>query len=486
MTRTSRGFRGCGGAVRGSAVSPPTRCAHSPIRICERIRPRIPFKDRIESTDRHETTRQLKRFLLILALLPVAAKTRAQQPRRNYEITNASWFQDSVFVRRTVYVARGRFSERRPSGVLERIDMGGRFIVPPYADAHTHAFGDSSVIFASNASYLRGGVFYAMNLMNSVSTRRAIAGKLRQLAGVDVVLASAGLTGVRGHPILSEEMAANHWPWDSLSTYWPSLLKAHTAEGDSYIVLDRPEDLSRQWHTVLSGKPDIIKIFLLDTDHSASLRADTTQLDANGLDPALVPAVVAAAHQSGRRVAAHIETAADFHVAVTAGVDIIAHLPGLAIRTDTDSIRAVMSNADAELAHRRGITIVATAWLATQNRISRGDTAQIARTMRVERENLRTLLRAGVRIAIGSDGFADTATEARFLASLGVFSNATVLRLWTHDTPRLVFPSRKIGRIATGFDASFLALSCDPLTTFTCTDSITFRMRRGRPVGDLR
>jgi imidazolonepropionase-like amidohydrolase len=258
------------------------------------------------------------------------------------------------------------------------------------------------------------------------------------------------------------------------------------AGSDSYFVLEERADVGRKWRAVVASGSDVVKVFLLDSDRYASLLADTLQLDRNGLDPRLVPSIVAAAHRSGRRVAAHIETAADFRVAVMAGVDIIAHLPGLAITNAADSVRAVIAPADAKRAAARSITVIPTAWLATLPRISRGDTAQIALTMRVERQNLRTLRQFGVRLAIGSDGFANPARESQFLLSLGVFSNADVLRLWSQDTPQLVFPNRRIGRLDAGYEASFLALTCNPLVTFSCTDSIAYRMRQGRPLSSTR
>lgn len=426
-------------------------------------------------------------LFLTMCIFTTAPTSQAQHIRgRSAEIVNAVWFTDTVFVRKTMYVSGERFTAQRPSRIDERIDLAGRFIVAPYGDAHTHAFGDSAAITSANATHLLHGVFYAMNLLNSVSTKSSIARNLQTLAGVDVVLASAAITGPRGHPILSEEMAANGWPWDSLGYYWNALLHSRKAERDGYFVIDKSADIARQWPAIMASRPDVVKIFLLDTDRYASLRADTTRLDANGLDPALIPSIVAAAHRSGRRVAAHIETAADFHVAVAAGVDIIAHLPGLAITNASDSARAVIVSADAQLAARRGIAVIPTAWLATQRRISRGDTAQVARTLRLERQNLTTLRRFGVRLAVGSDGFAETATEAAFLASLGVFQAAEVLRLWTRDTPQLVFPTRRIGQLAAGYEASFLALACDPLANFSCTDSIAYRMRRGRTLDAVR
>lgn len=61
------------------------------------------------------------------------------------------------------------------------------------------------------------------------------------------------------------------------------------------------------------------------------------------------------AHQAGLRVSTHIETAADFHHALVAGVDEIAHMPGFrgdpAVRLPDPAIFEI-SDADALRAAR--------------------------------------------------------------------------------------------------------------------------------------
>jgi adenine deaminase len=155
-------------------------------------------------------TEMKRTLLLLLTIVVVPAHAQTQRPgTKTTEITNAEWFTGDRFVRQTMYVSGSFFTARRPAHVDQRIDLAGHYIVPPYGDAHTHAFGSPASVAAASAAHVRQGVFYALNLLNSVSTRDSIARELRTLAGVDVGLASAGLTGPRGHPILSEEMAAN-------------------------------------------------------------------------------------------------------------------------------------------------------------------------------------------------------------------------------------------------------------------------------------
>lgn len=172
-------------------------------------------------------------------------------------------------------------------------------------------------------------------------------------------------------------------------------------------------------------------------------------------------------------------------MAVSSGVDLIAHLPGTAVRSDSAIPRFEIADRDAALAARRGVIVVPTAWLATQDRIAGGDTAQVRRTREVQRHNLALLRRAGVPLAVGSDLFVTASHEAAYLLELGGVNATELLRMWTETTARAAFPARKLGRLQPGFEASLLALACDPIADFACTKQITLRMKQGRllPMG---
>lgn len=99
----------------------------------------------------------------------------------------------------------------------------------------------------------------------------------------------------------------------------------------------------------------------------------------------------------------------------------------------------------------------------------------------LHRENLRTLQRQRVRLAIGSDTYSDDSRdEVAYLRTLRVLSDTTLLRIWAMDTPRAIFPSRRLGRFVEGFEAHLLALDCNPLMRFDCTTSIRLRMKAGQ------
>jgi hypothetical protein len=328
-------------------------------------------------------------------------------------------------------------------------------------------------------------------LQNSIKDKRAVANQVNKPSSIDVAYADAGLTATLGHPILSAEVTANGYSWDSLEANWSKLLRSHTAEGDVYFLIDNLDDLEKKWARIVASRPDIIKIYLLFTEQFEERRRSTTTMNDRGLDPALVPAIVERAHRSGLRVAAHVETAADFRVAVRAGVDMVAHLPGLAPKEDEDPLRYEIMDADAKLARKNGTSVVPTAWLAERlaapkpwlsGAAAQANTAQLERAKQIQRRSLQTLMRHGVPIGIGPDFFENAVSEAMYLNRLSIFDERTLLVMWSQTTPQLIFPQRKIGRLSANYEASLLALSCNPLNDFACTRKITLRMKQGRVI----
>ena len=392
-----------------------------------------------------------------------------------------------------MFAEAGRFAHVRPARVDSVIELGDLYVVPPFGDAHTHSFGSAASIGPVIRLDLRDGIFYALSLTNSIRDKRSAVDSVNTPRSVDVAYADAGLTATLGHPILSAEVSANHIPWDSLGAYHSRLLHSHTAEGDVYFVIDNLRDLETKWPRILASRPDMLKIFLMDIEHFRELRADTATIDDKGLDPSLIPAIVQRAHAAGLRVAAHVETAADVRAAMRAGVDIIAHLPGIAPRAGETLARYELTDADADFAARHRVQFIATAWLAERlaapkpwltGAAAEADTAQLERAKWIQRRSLARLLAHGVSVAIGSDLFETAVTEASYLEKLGVYSGTDILNMWSTATPHLIFPRRHIGGLADGYEASLLALRCDPIADFGCVRKIQLRMKQGYLIPD--
>lgn len=395
------------------------------------------------------------------------------RPGRTLALVNGHWLLGARFVAMPRYVVNGTLRDRVPGRPDSTLDLGGGFVVPPFGEAHNHNVESPARIDALVARYLRDGVFYVENPNVLPRSRAALAGKVNTPTSVDVSFANGGLTGPGGHPI--EIVRRN---------VARGIMTAADGEGAFYWEIADAGDLARKWPAILAQHPDFLKIYVLYSEEYDRRRTDTAAFGWRGLDPALLPDIVRRAHAASLRVAAHIETAADFRTAIAAGVDQVAHMPGF--RGDEhvrlpDPAPYTLTDADAREAARRGVVVVTTLGGAGEIDPSGPDSLTRRALDALHRRNLATVRRAGVHLAIGSDTYRDDSkAEARYLHGLGVFSDTALVQLWSHDTPRAIFPGRAVGRLAAGDEASLLVLACDPLARFACTDSMRLRVKDGR------
>lgn len=388
--------------------------------------------------------------------------------------TNASWLGASGFERGTRYVSGGRLTTDRPARIDTTVDLGGGFVVPPFGEAHNHNidFSTDSGTAALMARYLRDGVFYAKNPGNLPRARAQLEGRINVPTGVDAIFAHGLLTATDGHPI---------------GLYRRNLARGgmgpEDGDGGFFWIIDSLPDLERKWPRILAGRPDFIKVILVHSEHYPARRADTAWFNWKGLDPALVPEIVRRAHRAGLRVSTHIETAADFRAAVAAGVDEINHMPGFRgdERTQLPDPRIFeLSADDARGAAEREIVVVTTLGGIAALPVDGPDSIMRRRADSLHAQNLRTLRAAGVRLAIGSDEYDDDSSgEIRYLASLGVFTDLELLRLWAESTPRAIFPARRVGCLTSGCEASFLVLAADPSAAISRVGNIRLRVKDG-------
>ena len=109
------------------------------------------------------------------------------------------------------------------------------------------------------------------------------------------------------------------------------------------------------------------------------------------------------------------------------------------------------------------------------------DTERLERMRENQHYNLTLLSEAGVQVAVGSDQYSrNSVDEALNLATLGVFDNATLLRMLCVVTPRAIFPKRRLGVLEDGAEASLLVLRSNPLETLASIRDITLRLKDGR------
>lgn len=371
-----------------------------------------------------------------------AAETRITEYR------NGRWFDGNRFVDQTMYVVGDRFRAHRPRQVDTVVDLAGRWVVPPYGDAHQHLL-EPARIATYVQLFLHDGVFY----VKDQGTAPALRARFDSAVNVPS----------------SFEYASANQAWTAPGT---SRFQDHL-DTNAVMLVNTPDDLAQRWSAFIERrpKPDHVALLLSYSEQHASRKDD------RGIDPALVPNLVHRAHGAGLTVSAHVVTAADFRHAVAGGVDEVADVPG-GSDLPVDAFR--LTDADAEVAAGRRMTVVtALAKLAIDLRRDSAGTADRIRD--VYAPNVEVLRRHGVRLLVGTDLIHQSAAlELRVLGRLGLFSSLELLTMWSVTTPQAIFPRRKIGELADGYEASFLVLAGDPLQDFAHTQHIVLRVKQGR------
>jgi Amidohydrolase family len=408
---------------------------------------------------------------ILLTLPALIGASQIEQPAQrppNVAFINGRWFNGKSFdAHPAVYSVDGRFTFKKPPRVDRTLDLAGTWAVPPFGEAHNHSI--TGIVKRDKVAirkFVADGVFYVKiqtNLPLSDAARHALP--INRRDSVDVVLGQGGLTATGGWPIwLAEHVLLPQG-------YYPGHTKA-SLKDLLYFTIDSEAELEKKWPLILSFHPDSIKTFLFYSDEFEKQRNEPATFGQRGLDPRLLPKIVEKAHASDLRVSTHVNDAADFHNAVAAGVDEIAHLP----LTGATPIAVE----DAQLAARRGTVVITTCGIARTlpKAFLRG--ANLADIRKMQVVNLKLLRENGVAIAIGSDNVFDSSVkEIEYLQGLEVFDNLTLLKMWTETSAKTIFPKRKIGSIKEGFEASFLALEGNPLEDLQNVRKIKMRFKQG-------
>jgi len=403
---------------------------------------------------------------------PLADAVLDPSPKKTFEFTNGQWFDGQKFERRTMYSIDGVFTTRKPSQVDETLDLKNGFVVPPFADAHNHYIAGPHNIQKILDQYLHDGIFYAKNPASIHRDTELIKSLINRPDSVDVTFANAGITATGGHPVKLYEVYLAKTKKPGPDGHFDNL---------AYYTIDNQDDLDRKWPMIIADHPDLIKTHLLYTEEFEKRRDDPKYYGDKGLDPKVLTLIVARAHAAGLKVACHIETAGDFRAALDAGVDEIAHLPGYYADLAHPEWFPI-TPADAERAAKKGVDVVTTTYVATAEV---KDPEILKKTRDIQAHNLKTLHDAGVKLAIGPDVYGVTAlAEAMNLYQLKVFDNLTLLKMWSENSAEVIFPNRKIARLAEGYEASFLVLDGNPIENFENVKNIRLRFKQGTIIPD--
>lgn len=409
------------------------------------------------------------RLLLHAMLLVLITGCSDEQPDSDVsdftgtvEYANANWYENGRFVHRSAFVENGEFVERPSNGPDNVIDLRGKYALPGYAEAHHHTVLCNAERIEQ---FLDAGIVYVA-IMNARVSSRSCQSQMHGRDTLEVMNALAGLTAHNAHPF-------------QIGLFF---LEENEIDGEWVHYVDSLSELDSVWPRVLQSAPDVVKIFLSYTEYYAQLREDLSVASwYRGLNPTLAAPIVTRAHDAGLRVVAHVMSAHDFEVAVEAGVDLIAHMPGFApgaafTEDDTHpwlSMLAVqpehylITPAVAAMAAERGTAVITTV-------SGGGDPTEVIIA------NFNTLGEAGVTLLIGSDrGEYNSVDEAMYLVDQELMTPADVLHSIVVTTPQKLFPERNIGNLAVGSEATFVVLPLEPVANFDAIRKVEWVVKRG-------
>lgn len=432
------------------------------------------FKNKLRALKALVSKKRVLSYLIGLILVLTACKPKTtslqKQVRTNInsltmKLVNGNWFDGTRFIKKTVWVYKGILSFENANAELDTIiDLSGKFVIPPFAEAHNHNLESDYKLNERINSYLNDGVFYVKHLSSIKKRIDPLMHHYNKPSGIDVSLAHAPLTATGGHPVALRKRFLEYGRFEGLFESLDEI------ESHGFFIVDNASDLETKWEQILSFKPDFLKINLLHSEDYNKRKNDTSYFGKKGLNPKLIPEIVSKAHRHNLRISAHVATSFDFHIAVEAGVDEIAHLPEI-------HNGKPISIEDAKKAKQSNIFIVTTASLVEKN-VKKANYNELVENVK---SNLAILKQENVALAIGSDMYNDNSVgEFKFLYDLNLFSNEELIKMWCENAAITTFPNRKIGYLRDGYEASFLVLNLNPLEHLEeVNKSIILKVKQG-------
>jgi len=388
--------------------------------------------------------------------------------------TNASWWDGEKSYAGPMYEKNGIFVAGGDQQPGTTIDLDGAVVTAPFAEGHNHNLMEQ-LFDDANEAYLEQGVFYVKVPIIYPPAIDTVRAKLERPDTVDATFSMGGLTSKGGHPVSIFVNVLSGSVYEKLAY--------EDFAGMAFHEIDSLEKIDPALDVIEAQGGDFVKLFLLYAEDYE--QPDFVQ--GRGLNPIFVRPIVESAHRRGLPVTAHVQSAYDFGIAVAAGVDEIAHLPGYYWREKYERYRHRITHAEAVATAAKGVAVV-TSTLFPQGYADDERKALIRET---QVANLRKLLDAGVELRIGSDIYDRkqtgedryaTRSELLNLVELGVMDASMALATWI-ATGRAIFPERKIACFDPGCEASFLIFDHDPREDITELLRIRSAVKQGVEVG---
>jgi imidazolonepropionase-like amidohydrolase len=435
----------------------------------------------------------LKRFLILtifalpsLAIAGEAAKKPAAQKvvciraGRLFDGTGDGYRTDQVIVAEGGRIkAVGGVSEVSVPDGAEVIDLSGAMVLPGLIDCHTHlqsradSFDEidkfkwtpfrSAFAAVVNAKVTLEAGFTTVRDLGSrpflaVDLRDEIAGGF--IPGPRIVASGPGISITGGH--------------GDLNRYAPQVKITTFPEERDFRIADGNDQVRHVVRAQVKYGVDVIKVH---ASGGVMSRGDVPGAPQYSVEE--LRTIVEESHALGRKVAAHAHGAQGIKNAVNAGVDSIEH--GSLI--DDDGISLMVKS---------GTWLVSDIYnddfLLSKGRelgLSEESLEKERQIGQIQRDNFAKCVKAGVKIAFGTDAgvypHGDNARQFALMVKYGL-SPAQAIRAATSSAADLLGRAADVGRIAPGRYLDIVAVTDDPLKDIRALEKIPFVMKGGAVV----
>jgi imidazolonepropionase-like amidohydrolase len=398
---------------------------------------------------------------------------------------------DAAFVvRGDSFVSVGNSRDIAAPGGVSTVDLAGKTVMPALIDAHSH-IGYMRDLTSGPENYTRDNILDHMHRFAYYGVAAS------QSMGTDF--------GVLPFEVRDEILAGEHPYAARFLTAGrglapPDEISADNMRHAAYVVTTE-EGARADVRELKARGVELIKFWLTNRDGQV-----------RPLAPNLYEAIIDEAHRHGMRVMVHATEIEHAKAALRAGVDVFGHM----ITDVDDELIALFRehpNTAVLLAQvgRRTIyapyldppepvlaeTVSAAQIARLRERIAGTPAVELARARQDWNETARDIMRlhrAGVRIAIGSDGGGQggdrfigftTHTELENMVAAGM-TPAEAIVAGTRNGAEVLGLGAELGTIAVGKSADFIVLDANPLDDITHTRKIDRIYLRGQEVDRAR